>query len=91
MTISALAGKLPPTSALVDVVKLVTAYYANVPDPSVPGQGVAFGTSGHRGTSFDKSFNERHVLAISRAIAPHGDPAASRNPADIQDQVIIDP
>jgi phosphoglucomutase len=68
MSVSALAGKLAPTSALVDVAKLVTAYYANLPDPSDPAQGVAFGTSGHRGTSFEKSFNERHVLAITQAI-----------------------
>ena len=53
---------------LVNVAKLVTAYYTQVPEPSVPGQQVAFGTSGHRGSAFDKSFNEWHVLAISQAI-----------------------
>ncbi len=53
---------------LVNVAKLVMAYYAEVPDASVPGQRVAFGTSGHRGSSFDKTFNEWHVLAISQAI-----------------------
>ena len=68
MTVSPLAGKLAPTSALIDVPKLITAYYANVPDPSDPAQRVAFGTSGHRGTSFQKNFNERHVLAITQAI-----------------------
>ncbi len=53
---------------LVNVPKLVTAYYTEVPDPSVPEQRVAFGTSGHRGSSFKKAFNEWHILAISQAI-----------------------
>jgi phosphoglucomutase len=53
---------------LVNVPKLVTAYYTEVPEPSVPAQRVAFGTSGHRGSAFDKTFNEWHVLAISQAI-----------------------
>ena len=66
--ISPLAGKAAPTSLLVDVPKLVTAYYTEVPDPSVPAQRVAFGTSGHRGSAFDISFNEGHVLAIAQAI-----------------------
>ena len=56
---------------LVNVPKLITAYYTEVPDPSVPEQRVAFGTSGHRGSAFTKSFNERHVLAISQAICLH--------------------
>jgi phosphoglucomutase len=51
-----------------DVARLVTAYYTDVPDPSVAAERVAFGTSGHRGCSFDRTFNERHVLAISEAI-----------------------
>ena len=66
--ISPLAGKPAPRSQLVDVPKLVAAYYAQVPDSSVPAQRVAFGTSGHRGSSFDTSFNEWHVLAIAQAI-----------------------
>ncbi len=53
---------------LVNVPRLVTAYYAEVPDPSVPEQRVAFGTSGHRGSALDKTFNEEHILAISQAI-----------------------
>jgi phosphoglucomutase len=53
---------------LVNVPELVTAYYAEVPDPSVPEQRVAFGTSGHRGCAFEKAFNEWHILAISQAI-----------------------
>ena len=53
---------------LVDVPKLITAYYTDVPDASVPEQRVSFGTSGHRGSAFRKSFNEWHILAISQAI-----------------------
>ena len=53
---------------LVNVPKLVTAYYTETPDPSVPGQRVSFGTSGHRGSAFEQSFNEWHILAISQAI-----------------------
>ena len=71
MKISPLAGKPAPLAMLVNVPKLVAAYYANVPDPSVPAQRVAFGTSGHRGSSFGSSFNEWHVLAISQAICDY--------------------
>ena len=53
---------------LVDVPKLITAYYTEVPDTSVSSQRVAFGTSGHRGSAFEKAFNEWHILAISQAI-----------------------
>ena len=56
---------------LVNVQKLVAAYYALIPDPSVPAQRVAFGTSGHRGSSFDTSFNEWHVRAITQAICDY--------------------
>ena len=66
--ISPLAGKPAAASSLVNVQKLVAAYYALIPEPSVPAQRVAFGTSGHRGSSFDTSFNEWHVLAIAQAI-----------------------
>ncbi len=69
--ISPLAGKTAPPSALVDLSKLVTAYYTEVPDASVPAERVAFGTSGHRGSSFDLSFNEWHVLAITQAICQY--------------------
>src|SRR6059036_2372639 len=68
MKISPLAGHPPPETMLLDVAKLVTAYSAEIPDPAVPAQRVAFGTSGHRGSSFEKTFNEWHVLAISEAI-----------------------
>src|ERR1700693_5986981 len=53
---------------LVNVPRLVTAYFTGEPDPTVPSQRVAFGTSGHRGSSFDNAFNEAHILAITQAI-----------------------
>ena len=68
MKVSPFAGKPAEPAMLVNVPKLVTAYYTEVPDPSVPAQRVAFGTSGHRGSAFDKAFNEWHILAISQAI-----------------------
>jgi phosphoglucomutase len=71
MNVSPFAGELADRSMLVDVPKLVTAYYALVPDPAVPAQRVAFGTSGHRGSALDQAFNERHILAITQAICRH--------------------
>ena len=68
MKVSPFAGKPAEPSMLVNVPKLITAYYTEVPDPSVPEQRVAFGTSGHRGSAFEKAFNEWHILAISQAI-----------------------
>jgi phosphoglucomutase len=68
MNISPYAGKPADASMLVNVPRLVTAYYTEVPDSSVPAQRVFFGTSGHRGSAFDKAFNEWHILAISHAI-----------------------
>ena len=68
MKVSPFAGKPAEPSMLVNVPRLVTAYYTETPDPSVPEQRVAFGTSGHRGSAFDKAFNEWHILAISQAI-----------------------
>ena len=68
MSTHSLAGTLPPADQLVNVAKLITAYYSDKPDPSIAAQKVAFGTSGHRGSSFKRSFNEDHVLAISQAI-----------------------
>ena len=69
--ISPLAGKPAPPSILVDIGKLLAAYAEIRPDPSNPLQRVAFGTSGHRGTSFDGSFNEWHILAITQAICDY--------------------
>jgi phosphoglucomutase len=68
MNVSPLAGKPATPAMLVNVPKLITAYYSEIPDASVPGQRVMFGTSGHRGSAFDKSFNESHILAITQAI-----------------------
>jgi phosphoglucomutase len=68
MDISPLAGKPADPSILIDVPNLLTAYYAAGPDPSMPAERVAFGTSGHRGCSLDRSFNEAHILAITQAI-----------------------
>jgi len=71
MPLSTLAGKPAPSGVLVDVPRLITAYYNEHPDPAVPTQRVAFGTSGHRGSAFQNSFNEGHVLAISQAICAY--------------------
>ena len=66
-----LAGKTAEPSMLANVPRLVTAYFAGKPDPSVPAQRVAFGTSGHRGSSLNNAFNEAHILAISQALCDH--------------------
>jgi phosphoglucomutase len=68
MKLSPLAGKPAPESILANIPRLVTTYYALEPDPSIAAQKVSFGTSGHRGTSLDCSFNENHILAITQAI-----------------------
>jgi phosphoglucomutase len=68
MTTSPAAGKPAEPGMLVNVPRLITAYYTEAPDPAVPAQRVAFGTSGHRGTAFQRSFNEAHILAITQAI-----------------------
>jgi phosphoglucomutase len=68
MAISPLAGKPADPSLLINVPRLVTAYYTGQPDPSVPAQRVVFGTSGHRGSALDNAFNEAHILAITQAI-----------------------
>ncbi len=65
------AGQPAEPSMLVNVPRLITAYYTGKPDPSAPAQRVAFGTSGHRGSSFTNSFNEAHILAISQAICDY--------------------
>jgi len=66
--VSPLAGKPTEPSMLANIPRLVTAYYTGHPDPSVPGERVAFGTSGHRGSSLKNSFNEAHILATTQAI-----------------------
>jgi phosphoglucomutase len=65
------AGTPATPADLVDVAKLVTAYYATHPDPGAPEQRVAFGTSGHRGSSFTATFNEDHILATGQAICDY--------------------
>ncbi|MGA9565481.1 MAG: phosphoglucomutase (alpha-D-glucose-1,6-bisphosphate-dependent) [Candidatus Korobacteraceae bacterium] len=71
MPIDPRAGKPATPDMLVDVPRLITAYYEEKPDVSQPTQRVGFGTSGHRGSSFDVSFNENHILAISQAICEY--------------------
>jgi phosphoglucomutase len=71
VAVSPLAGKPADPSRLVNVPRLVTAYYTGRPDPAVPAQRVSFGTSGHRGSSFDDAFNEAHILATTEAICRH--------------------
>ena len=71
VSLNPLAGKPAPRNILVDVPRLITAYYSEAPDVSVVSQRVAFGTSGHRGSSFEASFNEAHVLAITQAICAY--------------------
>ena len=71
MKISPLAGKPAPEALLVDIPALIAAYYSEHPDPAERSQQVSFGTSGHRGSSLDCSFNEDHILAISQAVVEH--------------------
>ncbi len=69
--INPLAGQIAAPSMLANVPRLVTAYFANRPDPAIATQRVAFGTSGHRGSAFNNAFNEAHILAISQALCDH--------------------
>ena len=69
--INPLAGKPATASMLTNIPRLVTAYFAGKPDPWVPAQRVAFGTSGHRGSAFNNAFNENHILAVSQALCDH--------------------
>ena len=71
MALSELAGKPAPRSILENIPRLITAYYTGTPDVSVAAQRVAFGTSGHRGSSVKNSFNEAHILAVSQAICEY--------------------
>jgi phosphoglucomutase len=71
MSLNPLAGKPAPRAILVNVPRLITAYYKEIPDPAVPSQRVAFGTSGHRGSAFDAAFNEWHILAITQGICEY--------------------
>ncbi len=80
MSVDPRAGQPAQESMLVNVPRLVTAYYTELPDPSVPAQRVAFGTSGHRGSAFDRAFNERHILAITQAICRYRKKSAIDGP-----------
>ena len=71
MTLHELAGKAAPRSLLPNIPRLVSAYYTRQPDAADPAQQVAFGTSGHRGTSFKGQFNEAHIEAIAQAISEY--------------------
>ncbi|MGM0787026.1 MAG: phosphoglucomutase (alpha-D-glucose-1,6-bisphosphate-dependent) [Thermodesulfobacteriota bacterium] len=71
MTVHELAGKKAPAGMLINVPRLVSAYYTHRPDPEDPAQQVEFGTSGHRGSALRKSFNETHIAAVSKAIAEY--------------------
>jgi phosphoglucomutase len=71
MSVSPLAGQAPAEEMLVNVPRLVTAYYAATPDPGLRDQRVAFGTSGHRGSSLHTAFNELHILATTQAICDY--------------------
>ena len=71
MTVDPGAGKAAPSSVLVNVPRLMAAYYTRRPDPSIGGQRVVFGTSGHRGSALDGTFNENHILAITQAICEY--------------------
>ena len=71
MKVDPRAGKLPTPSMLVNLPRLITAYYTRRPDLSVAEQRVTFGTSGHRGSALDRSFNEAHILAITQAICDY--------------------
>jgi phosphoglucomutase len=78
--IDPLAGKPVPPSRLVNVPRLMTAYYSQKPDPKIAAQRVAFGTSGHRGGAFQNSFNETHILAISQAVCLYRKKAGTDGP-----------
>jgi phosphoglucomutase len=78
--ISALAGKPVPQQLLVNIPRLVTAYYTLAPDPEIAAQRVAFGTSGHRGLALAGSFNEAHILAITQAVCMYRRSAGINGP-----------
>ncbi len=75
-----LAGKPAPAETLVDLHTLLTAYLEEKPDPAIRGQQVSFGTSGHRGSSLKRSFNERHILAVTQAICDYRCSQATAGP-----------
>src|SRR5258708_35003792 len=80
MPISPLAGQPAESAALIDPARLIADYYAIHPDPVVAAQRVSFGTSGHRGSASDGSFNEQHILAITQAICAYRQQASIGGP-----------
>jgi len=80
MSIHPLAGKPAPIESLTNIPRLISAYYIQHPEPGNPAQAVSFGTSGHRGTSLNGSFNDDHVAAISQAICEHRQGEGIRGP-----------
>ncbi|MES3630049.1 MAG: phosphoglucomutase (alpha-D-glucose-1,6-bisphosphate-dependent) [Longimonas sp.] len=80
MSTHELAGQPAPESVLTDIPTLLQAYQANEPDPSVPAQRVSFGTSGHRGTALNHTFNEHHILAIAQAVCDYRNQAGIDGP-----------
>ena len=80
MSIHPLAGQSAPASVLVDVSKLLAAYHDHLPDPAVPTHRVAFGTSGHRGSSLKRSFNSSHIVAVAQAICEYRNSQGTTGP-----------
>src|SRR5437868_3990435 len=74
-----LAGTVAPASMKADVARMLAAY-GDVPDPAVPEQRVAFGTSGHRGSSLQRAFNEAHIVAIAHAVCDYRERAGTNGP-----------
>ena len=81
MPVHPLAGQPAPRAQLINIPGLMSAYYTGQPDPSNPDHLVAFGTSGHRGTSLRNSFNEDHILAICQAIVEYRKAQGIQRPA----------
>ena len=88
MPINPLAGQPAESASLIDPARLIGDYYAIHPDPGIAAQRVSFGTSGHRGSASDGSFNEQHILAITQAICAYREQAriGSRRPFPFADQ-----
>lgn len=80
MSVHPLAGRPAPYELLPNIPRLISAYYTHQPDPHNPNQKVAFGTSGHRGTSLESTFNENHILAITQAICEYRHTAGINGP-----------
>ncbi len=80
MALDPLAGQPVPRDRLADIPALVAAYYELVPDPAVDAQRISFGTSGHRGSALEKSFNRNHILAVTQAVCEYRQQAGITGP-----------